>query len=231
MKTTGTKDKRTRILLVDDHPVTRQALKIVISRETDLEVCGEAESGDAALALFEETHPDLAIVDVGLKDSDGLDLIKDIRGRHPEARILVCSAQDETVYAPRALRRGANGYISKLEPVSKVMEAMRQVLKGEAYWSSQVAQILASSVARGRSMANCWPDECLSERELQVFELIGAGTGTPRIAALLQIDASTVETYRARVKEKMNLKDADDLLQAAIRWHVAQAVGRRHTPG
>ena len=202
----------------------------MIDREPDLEVCGEADSRATALTAFQESAPDLAIVDLGLRDSDGLDLVKDIRSLDPDMSILVCSAQDESLYAERVVRCGASGFISKQEPVTKVLEAMRKVLNGELYWSNEVAQSMATSAARGRSACNRWPDECLSEREMQVFELIGAGTGTPRIAAMLNIDASTVETYRVRIKEKMNLKDADDLLRAAIRWHVACAVGKHHTP-
>jgi len=223
-------DRRARVLLVDDHPLTRQALKIMIDREPDLQVCGEAESRDAALAAFQESRPDLAIIDLGLKDSDGLELVKDIRRLNSATSILVCSAQDEILYAERVVRCGAGGFISKQEPVSKVLEAIRKVLNGDVYWSTEVAQKVASSVARGRPACSRWPDECLSEREMQVFELIGAGTGTPRIAGMLCIDASTVETYRVRIKEKLDLKDADDLLQAAIRWHVARAVGKHQAP-
>jgi DNA-binding NarL/FixJ family response regulator len=229
MKSAERQTKRARILLVDDHPLTRQALRIMIDREPDLEVCGEAESCETALEAFQTASPDLAIVDLGLKDSDGLDLVKEIHRLNPHACILVCSAQDEMVYAERVVRSGASGFISKQEPVARVLEAMRKVLDGEVYWSSQVARDVASSAARGRSGCSRWPDECLSERELQVFELIGAGTGTPRIAGMLQIDLSTVETYRGRIKQKLDLKDADDLLKAAIRWHVARAVGKHHT--
>jgi DNA-binding NarL/FixJ family response regulator len=213
---------RKRVLLVDDHPLIRQALRGAISREPDLVVCGEAEDRDGTLAAIEASRPHLAIVDVGLKNSDGIRLIQDIHDRHPKLLTLVLSMHDESLYAERAIRAGASGYISKREGPAKIMEAVRKVLAREIYWNEKVAAQVASKAARPVRGTNGSPMDLLSERELQVFELIGSGASTPIIAATLHIGASTVDTYRARIKERMNLRDAEELLQAAIRWNVAK---------
>jgi DNA-binding NarL/FixJ family response regulator len=216
------RNKQTRVLLVDDHPLVRQAMREAISREPDLTVCGEAEDRDGTLTAIEASGPDLAIVDVGLKNSNGIGLIKDIHDRHPRMLTLVLSMHDESLYAERAVRAGASGYISKQEAPAKIMEAVRKILAGEIYWSERVAAQVASKVAHSVRGASGSPVDLLSERELQVFELIGSGASTSAIAAMLHIDASTVETYRARIKEKMDLRNAGELLQAAIRWSVAK---------
>ncbi|MGA2656132.1 MAG: response regulator transcription factor [Verrucomicrobiota bacterium] len=213
---------RTRVLLVDDHPLVRQALRETLSLEGDLAVCGEAEDRQGTLAAIEASRPDLAIVDLGLKNSDGIALIKDIHDLHPQMFTLVLSMHDESLYAERAIRAGASGYISKQEAAAKIIEAVRKILAGEIYWSEKVAAQVASKVARSVRGADSPPSDLLSERELQVFELIGSGASTSGIAAMLRIDVSTVETYRTRIKEKMDLRDAGKLLQAAIRWTVAK---------
>jgi len=213
---------RTRVLLVDDHPLVRQALRETLSLEGDLAVCGEAEDRQGTLAAIEASRPDLAIVDVGLKNSDGIALIKDLHDLHPQMPTLVLSMHDESLYAERAIRAGASGYISKQEAAAKIIEAVRKILAGEIYWSEKVAAQVASKVARSVRGADSPPSDLLSERELQVFELIGSGASTSGIAAMLRIDVSTVETYRTRIKEKMDLRDAGKLLQAAIRWTVAK---------
>ncbi|MGO8677281.1 MAG: response regulator [Limisphaerales bacterium] len=210
-----------RVLLVDDHPLVRQALRETLAREPNLAVCGEAEDRDGTLAAIEACRPDLAIVDVGLKNSDGIRLIQDIQARYPRVLMLVLSMHDESLYAERAIRAGANGYISKQEPPEKIMQAIRTVLAGEIYWGEKIAAQVASKVARSSRRLNNLPPNVLSERELQVFELIGSGVSTSAIAATLHIGVSTVETHRSRIREKMNLKDAGELLQVAIRWNVA----------
>jgi DNA-binding NarL/FixJ family response regulator len=212
---------RKRVLLVDDHPLVRQALRETLSRESDLAVCGEAEDRDGTLVAIEASRPDLAIVDLGLKNSDGIRLIQDIQARHPRMLVLVLSMHDESLYAERAIRAGASGYISKQEPPEKIMQAVRTVLAGEIYWGEKVAAQVASKIARSARRPNNLPANVLSERELQVFELIGSGVSTSAIAATLHIGVSTVETHRSRIREKMNLKDAGELLQTAIRWNVA----------
>ncbi len=214
----------TRILIIDDHPLVRLSLKGVIEREPDLVVCGEAEDRDQALAAVAATKPHLAVIDLTLKNSDGMELIKDLRDRYPKVQILVLSMHDEDIHAERAIRAGARGYITKQEAATKILVAIRQILNGEIYWSERAAAQVASKIVAGASRsrpASGFPLDCLTDRELQVFELIGAGRSTRQIASTLHIDVSTVETYRARIKEKLNLKDALDLLQYAIRWHVA----------
>lgn len=210
----------TRILIVDDHPLVRLSLREFIRREKDLEVCGEAEDRVQALAAVAEFKPHLAIIDLTLKSSYGMELIKDLRELHPEVQILVLSMHDETIHAERAIRAGARGYITKQEATTKIMVAIRQILNGEIYWSERAAARVASKIASPSHSATALPTDCLTDRELQVFELIGAGRSTRQIAASLHIDVSTVETYRARIKEKLNLNDSLALLQYAIRWHI-----------
>jgi DNA-binding NarL/FixJ family response regulator len=214
-----------RILIVDDHPLVRLSLREVIKRESDLIVCGEAEDREQALDLVASTKPHLAIIDLTLKSSNGMDLIKDLRDRYPKVQILVLSMHDETLHAERAIRAGARGYITKQEATKKIMTAIRQVLAGEIYWSERAAAKVASKIARASNPASSSSVDQLADRELQVFELIGAGQSTRQIAASLHIDVSTVETYRARIKEKLNLDDSLALLQYAIRWNIANAHG------
>lgn len=215
----------TRILIVDDHPLVRLSLREFIRREKDLEVCGEAEDREQALAAATATKPHLAIVDLTLKSSNGMELIKDLRERHPEVQILVLSMHDETIHAERAIRAGARGYITKQEATTKVMVAIRQILNGEIYWSERAAARVASKIAGPARGVTDSPVDCLTDRELQVFEMIGSGRSTRQIAAALHIDVSTVETYRARIKDKLNLQDSLALLQFAIRWQIGNAQG------
>ena len=215
----------TRILIVDDHPLVRLSLREFIRREKDLEVCGEAEDREQALAAAEATKPHLAIIDLTLKSSNGMELIKDLRDRYPDVQILVLSMHDETIHAERAIRAGARGYITKQEATTKVMVAIRQILNGEIYWSERAAARVASKIAGPARGATDSPVDCLTDRELQVFEMIGSGKSTRQISASLHIDVSTVETYRARIKEKLNLKDSLALLQFAIRWQIGNAQG------
>ena len=209
---------RQRILLVDDHPMVRERLAEVIQREPDLTVCGEAEDRLGALQSIATTHPHLAIVDLTLKQSHGIELIKDIRRQYPKVLILVVSMHDELLHAERVIRAGAQGYITKQEATRKIMVAIRTVLNGEVYLGEKIAaRIAASAVGRPRP-DGALPVARLSDRELLVFERIGQGYGTRQIAAELHLDMRTIETYRARIKDKLGLKDANDLLQYAIRW-------------
>jgi DNA-binding NarL/FixJ family response regulator len=213
----------TRVVLIDDHPLVRLSLREVIQREPDLVVSGEAEDRDQALEIVAACKPHLAIIDLTLKNSNGMELIKDLCDRFPKVQILVLSMHDETLHAERAIRAGARGYITKQEATTKIMVAIRQVMKGEIYWGEKAAARVASKIARVARPADSSSVDLLADRELQVFELIGAGRSTRQIAATLHIDVSTVETYRARIKEKLNLKDSLALLQYAIRWHIANA--------
>lgn len=207
--------RRTRILIVDDHPMIRERLTEVIHREPELAVCGEAEDTRSALATTDATQPDLIIVDLTLKNSDGLDLIKDLKVRHPGLPILVVSMHDETFLAERAIRAGAHGYITKQEATKNVLRAIRTVLDGRVYLSETMALQLATKVAQLSGTRSSL--DLLTDRELRVFQLIGQGKGTRQIATVMGVHISTVQTYRARIKEKLQLKNADDLRQQAIR--------------
>jgi len=218
---------RVRILLVDDHPLVRIALRDLILRQDGLAVCGEADDRRGALAAIAASKPHLVITDLALRDSEGLELIRDIHRRHPKIRILVLSMYDESLYAERVVRAGACGYISKEEATTKVLEAVRKILGGEIYWSEKVAANVASKVACAvGTLKKGRPVDLLSERELEIFELVGKGASTEQIAAYLHIGSSTVETYRSRIKRKMALKSGVELLQAAIGWKMAGVVHR-----
>src|SRR6516162_5494297 len=211
---------RVRILVVDDHPLVRESLKRIIQQQPDLSVCGETDNGSQALELVAETKPQLVILDLTLKDSHGLELIKNLSDSYPRVQCLVFSMHEETLHAERAIRAGARGYIAKEEPIAKILLAIRKVLSGEIYWSEKAASWVASQIAsRPRPSSNLSVD-LLTDRELQVFELMGEGQSTRQIAAMLHIDTSTVETYRARIKEKLNLKSTSELLQYAIRFQM-----------
>jgi DNA-binding NarL/FixJ family response regulator len=213
--------KNTRILIVDDHPLVRESLKRLVQQESDLVVCGEAEDREQALAMFAALQPHLVILDLSLKDSHGTELVRNLRDQYPDVFILVLSMLDELVYAERAIRAGAHGYIAKHEALSKIRAAIRCVLSGEIYWSEKAAARVASKYARPSSPSQPSTNQTtdiLTDRELQVFELIGTGQSTRQIAAALHIGMSTVETYRSRIKDKLNLKSAVELLQYAIRW-------------
>jgi len=212
--------KNIRILLVEDHPLVRESLKRIIQHQPDLDVCGETDNGSQALELVAETRPHLVILDLTLKDSHGLELIKNLNDSYPKVLSLVFSMHEEILHAERAIRAGARGYVAKEESPAKILYAIRKVLDGEIYWSEKAASWVASQIAsRPRPSANFSVD-LLTDRELQVFELMGGGLSTRQIAAMLHIDTSTVETYRARIKEKLNLKSSPELLQYAIRFQM-----------
>jgi DNA-binding NarL/FixJ family response regulator len=214
--------KRIRVLLVDDHPMVRERLADVINREADLMVSGEAEDRHGAIEAILAQPPDLVIVDLKLKNSDGLELIKDIRARWPKMRMLVVSMHDESLYAERVIRAGASGYITKQEATRKILLAIRRVLTGSIYLNEKIASRLISRLMTNADQATATPAESLADREFQVFELIGRGLNTHDIARQLHIAVKTVETYRARIKQKLSLKDASDLLQLAIAWSRSQ---------
>ena len=206
-----------RILLVDDHPLTREGLAEVLQRESGLCVCGEAADRLEALEMIRKAKPDLAIVDLALKKSDGLELIKDMRAQFPKILVLVVSMQDELLYAERALRAGAAGFVSKEEAAASVVQAVRHLLCGEVYISQRVASQMAARIA-GHPRANSLPAlDTLTDRELQVFQLSGDGLSRQQIAQRLHLAVNTVETYRLRIKEKLQLKNALELRQYAVR--------------
>lgn len=209
----------TRILLVDDHPLVREGLAEVLTREADLVICGEAEDRWQALQLIPTARPHLAIIDLALKKSYGLELIKDIHAQFPKVLMLVVSMQDELLHAERVLRAGASGYIAKEEATVHVVQAVRQVLQGESYVSQRVASQMAARISGRAQREPAFVLSNLTDRELEVFQLIGEGLGRQQIAGRLHLDVNTVETYRSRIKDKLQLKDAQELLQHAIRFN------------
>ncbi|MDE2447364.1 MAG: response regulator transcription factor [Gammaproteobacteria bacterium] len=213
--------RRERIFLVDDHPLVREWLTQLINQQPDLMVCGEAESAPAALEALAATRVDLAIVDLGLKDSAGLELIKSLQNLDQAPPVLVLSMHDEALYAERAFRAGARGYVNKRESAQKVVEAVRRVLEGKLYVSEKAAEVLASQTLRGGTLARP-AIERLSDRELEVFQKLGQGVGTRQIAEDFCVSIKTVQAYCARIKEKLNVGSATELLREAVRWHDAQ---------
>jgi DNA-binding NarL/FixJ family response regulator len=215
----NTEMKPTAIVIVDDHPLVRDQLRAAIESEVDFQVCGEAEDGHHALAIIQSTKPDMAILDLTLRGSpNGLDLIKEIHLRYPKILVVVVSMHDESLYAERAIHAGAHGYITKQEATKKILLAIRQVLSGEIYLSDKMAAKVLSKMARGREVHGRSSIERLADRELQVFKLIGHGRSTRQIADELHLDMKTIETYRSRIKSKLGIKDATELLQQAILW-------------
>ena len=209
--------KKARVLVVDDHPVVRQGLALLISHEPDMEVCAQAETVHEAIKAIAATQPDVAVVDLSLKGTSGLELIKDIKVRFSKVPVLVLSMSDENVYAERALRAGARGYMMKEEATEKVLMAIRRVLMGQLYLSESMASRLLHQFVDGRP-AGVAPIDTLSDRELEVFQLIGQGYGAGEIARTLHLSPKTIETYRAHIKDKMKLATSTELLQHAIRY-------------
>lgn len=210
--------QKIKVLLVDDHPLVREGLVNLINQQPDLEVCGEAGSEPQALELIGATKPDIAVVDISLENGSGIGLIKSVKAGHPEVKMLVLSMHDESLYAERALHAGARGYIMKREAAKKVIQGIHAVRAGQLYVSEKIAARLAEKFVEGRAAALS-PVEQLSNRELEVFELLGHGQSTRQIADHLHVGFKTVQAYCARIKEKLKLANATELLREAIRWH------------
>jgi DNA-binding NarL/FixJ family response regulator len=208
-----------RILIVDDHPVVREGLKMLLAATPDLMVCGEAEDMPGALPLLASAQPDVAIIDIALKNGNGLELIRRIKDRHDAVRILVWSMYPEILYAERALRAGAQGYLNKGQATHHVLEAIRAILQGKVYVSGELADQLLQR-ALGKKLEERSPIDSLSDRELEVFQLIGAGMTTESIAKKMHVSPKTVETFRARIKEKLGLTNMTELIQRAAQWVV-----------
>ncbi len=211
-----------RILVVDDHPIVRQGLALLINRESDLMVCAEAEDAPKAMQAIATAKPDILLVDISLNGPDGLDLLKDVRIHHPELPVLILSMHDESIYAERALRAGAQGYIMKQEATEKVLVALRRILSHEIYVSERIANRMLQRYIgnRGEGRASSVAD--LTDRELEVFRLIGEGHSTRKIAEELHISVKTVESYQAHIKEKLSLRSARELVQHAIQWSISE---------
>ncbi len=220
--TTAADKQKKRIFLVDDHPLVREWLTNLINQQPDLTVCGETDSAPQALAAIALAKPDVAIVDLSLKDSSGFDLIKNLKQSETGAAVLVLSMHDEAHYAERALRAGARGYVMKRETTKKVVTAIRRVLEGKLYLSETIAEAMTVRLVGGAANEGSFSVEQLSDRELEVFEMLGRGLGTRQIAETLRVSVKTIQAYCARIKEKLNLGSATELLREAIRWNEAR---------
>lgn len=214
-----------KVFLVDDHPLVREWLTNLINEQGDLEVCGEAEDSRRAREMIAALNPDVVIVDLSLKESSGMELIKAIKAQSADISTIVLSMHDEKLYAERAIRAGARGYIMKRETTKNVVAAIRQVLSGKLHVSPEVAEMFAEKFVDSKLPAGSSPIEALSDRELQVFALLGEGYETRRIADSLHLSIKTVQAYCARIKEKLNLANGTELLREAVYWHENRASG------
>jgi len=214
--------RKKRVFVVDDHPIVRQGLTLLINQEADLFVCGEGEEMNSALSAIQASNPDILIVDISLNGPDGLELLKNARITSPRLPVLILSMHDESIYAERALRAGANGYIMKQEATEKVLVAVRRILSGEIYVSDRIANSMLQHYVRGANPAERSSVSELTDRELEVFRLIGEGLGTRQIAETLRLSVKTVESYQAHIKEKLCLRSARELVQHAVQWNVRE---------
>ena len=217
--TTPSDRNKKKVFLVDDHPLVREWLTNLINQQPDLAVCGESETAPKALQAIAGLKPDVAIVDISLKDSSGIELIKDLKEFHPSVAVLVLSMHDETHYAERSLRAGAKGYVMKRETTKKIIDAIRRLLEGKLYISEKVLESMTGRFVESKRTSSPSPVAELSDRELEVFEMLGQGQGTRQIAETLRLSVKTVQAYCARMKDKMNLNSATELLREAIRWN------------
>ncbi|PEN08444.1 DNA-binding response regulator [Longimonas halophila] len=212
------------IIIVDDHPLMRKGLALSLNSEPDLDVVGQMPSAEDALEQMEALAPDLAIVDISLPGMSGMELLKHMQARYESIKTLVVSRHDEVLYAERAIRAGARGYVMKLEAADVIVQAARQVLGGGIYVSQEINERLLLSMAEGgRERLMQSPLEILSDRELEVFELTGNGVSTREIAERLHLSVKTIESYRARIKNKLNLESATELMQRAVQWVESEA--------
>ena len=209
---------RARVFLIEDHPIVVQGLTQIINQERDLIVCGHAAGVHYAREEIRRLKPDLAVADIALKEINGLELIKALRSQFPELPILTLSMHDEAVYAERSLRAGAGGYIMKDQATENLVGAIRKVLSGDIYLSERMTSVLLHQIAERRTPGLLSPVERLSDRELEVFELIGKGHGTKEIANELHLSIKTIESYREQIKQKLSLHNATQLIQDALRW-------------
>jgi DNA-binding NarL/FixJ family response regulator len=220
-----------RVFLVDDHPAIREAIRDRIEETIDIEVCGEAESSDEAFRQIEKMTPDVAVVDISLKDAHGLDLVQNIQSQHSDVQIVVFSMYDEEVYAERAVRAGASGFLMKSEPTKSLIEAIRTVHDGEVYLSRRMASRILNRVARGESDGAQFPIDELTDRELAVFQMLGEGYSVEEIQDRLNLARKTIETYRRRAKEKLDFDSVSQLLQYAVQWNAAHGTSGTPTSG
>lgn len=207
-----------RILIVDDHPLMRKGLALTLSAEPDLEVVGQAADAEEALSVFDKLEPDLVLIDISLPGMSGLELLKHLLALNPDLLALMVSRHDEALYAERSVRAGAKGYVMKLEAGDDIVQAVRHVIRGGIYMSDELKDRLLFGAAVGRKAPLQSPLEVLSDRELEVFEMTGRGLPTREIAERLHLSVKTVESYRARIKQKLNIETGTELLQQAVQW-------------
>lgn len=214
---------QTKVLIVDDHPAVREALAIRIGRQLDMTVCGEAADVINALRLVDETQPDVVVVDISLKEANGIDLIKRIRDRNDSIRMLVWSMHSESLYAERALRAGAMGYVNKDQATDRIIDAIRRILEGKIYLSDEASEKLLHRAIGGKPADGTGsPLDILADRELEVFRLIGQGHKTAEIANQLHLSVKTIETYRDRIRQKLKVENGTKLSYVATQWVLEQ---------
>ena len=222
MQPTSSFSARTRVLVVDDHPAIRDALATVIADSNDLALCAEAESSEQTYRVVEQLKPDVAVIDIALPDAHGLDLIANLKARYPSLRVVVFSVYDERIYAERAVRAGALGYVMKQEPVQEVLEAIRCAARDEIYLSRAMASRIVTRASSRGSTQPMSPTDLLTDREVAVLQLLGEGNSVENIAERLHLSRKTVETHRRNAKEKLEFDTVSELLLFAVRWTDAQ---------
>jgi len=218
-------DRKKRVMIVDDHPMMRKGMTLLVNQQKELMVCCEAAAGAEAMELVDASAPDLAIIDVSLEGSSGLELIKDLRARHPEVLVLVLSMHDESVYAERILRAGARGYVMKSVGAKTILSAIRQVLKGGIFLSQRMSEFVLGSLTENLPRMSHAPIHSLTDREFEIFELVGEGKTVRQIAKLLHLSSKTVDTHRRNIMEKLHFDNVTGLLRHAVRWTELQNTG------
>jgi DNA-binding NarL/FixJ family response regulator len=212
-------NRTVRILVIDDHPIVRDGLEHLLAREEDLVICGFAEDAESGMKTIDEVQPDLAIVDISLKaGKSGLELTKLIHAQYPALPVLILSMHDESLYAERVIRSGARGYVMKHEMTSTIVNAIRQVMSGKIFLSEKMTSRLLDNLMFDQPQKITNPVEKLTDRELEVFRLMGQGTRTSEIAGKLKVSVKTIDTHRLRIKNKLNLKSSSELIKFAVEW-------------
>jgi DNA-binding NarL/FixJ family response regulator len=213
-----------RIFLVDDHPITRQGVAVLINQTSDLMVCGEADSAPSAIQLIPKAAPDLAIIDITLKTTSGIELLKNIKAIMPDLLVLIMSMHDESLYAERALRAGAKGYVMKQAASENILVAIRRILSGELYLSDRMKEKMLHRLVKSRKDEVVFSIDTLSDREMEVFQLIGNGFSTRQIATKLSLSVKTIDSYREHLKLKLHLEKGSDLVRHAIQWVRSESI-------
>lgn len=213
----------TKIYLVDDHPLMRKGIAMTLDLEMDFEVCGQAESAEEAISDISEIKPDIVVVDISLPGMNGIELIKHLKAQNPDLLMLVVSRHDEDMYAERAIKAGARGYLMKMEAGDVIVNAIRRILKGQIYLSEEINNKLLMGMMSGGQVGRSSPLEILSDRELEVFELIGNGSTTREIAERMHVSIKTVESYRTRIKTKLDISTGNELIKQAVQWVASES--------